>query len=405
MGSARAGRSPLETTRTPPADGAGFALRGLLPFLFALAAPVCAGLWAGAPAVFTVATGVAVIVCWRLHANVRRAAAATELALRASQHRLLEEQSTLRLVAAVTRDIATKPDARSSICAATVQVVGCSFAGLWERSGDDRLVLTACDGADLNVGEIIHLGKEQSGAAITFLSGSRFFVPDTRGHPAVSQRMVELTGAHSVLFEPVRRGDQVVAVLALCWTRAVAALSPREQSAVALLAAETSVAVERSDMVAQLAALARTDPLTGLANRRVWEERLPLEIARARRSGESLSLLVIDLDGFKEINDRGGHQSGDRVLKEVAASWRGVVRSSDHLARIGGDEFVVLLPACRAAAAAGLADRLRDVMPDDLTCSVGAVEWAGDDAEEFLARGDAALYAAKAEGRDRTTVR
>ena len=362
-------------------------------------------LWSAVHALFTVTVAGVVIVSWSLNENVRRTAAASEEALRASERRLLEEQETLRLVAAVTRDIATKPDARSSICAATVELAGSTFSTLWEHQGDNRLLLTACAGIDLPTGETIHVGREASGAGIAFLSGQRFFAPDARGNPAVSKRMVESTGARSLLFEPVRRGDQVVAVLTLGWGRGITDLSSRETSVIALLADETAVAVERSDMLAQLAALARTDPLTGLANRRVWEEQLPVEIARAQRSGDPLSLLVIDLDAFKTINDTQGHQAGDRILKEVAAAWRGVVRPTDLIARFGGDEFVVLLPGCPTDVAVQLADRLRAAMPHELTCSVGVVEWAGDEAEQFLARADRALYAAKAEGRNRTAAR
>ncbi len=361
--------------------------------------------WAAANNAFTLAAAAVVVVWWSLTENGRRNAAATEDALRASEHRLLEEQDTLRMVAAVTRAIATKPDARASICAATVDLAGSSFSGLWELQGEDRLVLTACAGIELPLGETIHVGKEASGAAIAFLSGQRFFAPDAQGNPALSKRMVESTGTRSLLFEPVRRGGQVVAVLVLGWGRPITQLSARETSLIALLADEIAVAVERSDMLAQLAALARTDPLTGLANRRVWEEQVPVEIARANRGGEPLSLLVIDLDDFKAINDSQGHQAGDRLLKEVAAAWREVVRPTDLIARFGGDEFVVLLPGCSTATAVQLADRLRAAMPRELTCSVGVVEWSGDDQEQFLERADVALYEAKAEGRNRTAAR
>ena len=361
--------------------------------------------WAAVHGLFIVTAAAAVIASWTLNESMRRKAAASEQALRASGRRLREQQETLRLVAAVARDIATKPDARSSICAATAELAGSTFTALWEHQGENRLVLTAAAGVELEPGQQIEVGREASGAGIAFLSGQRFFAPDAETNPALSRRMVDSTGARSLLFEPVRRGEEVVAVLVLGWTRRIEDLSSRETSVISLLADETAVAVERSDMLAQLAALARTDPLTGLANRRVWEERLPVEIARAERSGEPLSLLVVDLDGFMAVNDTQGHQAGDRVLKEVAASWRGVVRPTDLIARFGGDEFVVLLPGCSTEVAVELADRLRAAMPLDLTCSVGVVEWTGDDAEQFLARADLALYDAKAGGRNRTAAR
>jgi diguanylate cyclase (GGDEF)-like protein len=187
----------------------------------------------------------------------------------------------------------------------------------------------------------------------------------------------------------------VVAVLVVGWTRDVREITPRQGSVITLLADEAAVAIERSDMVAQLAALARTDPLTGLANRRVWEERLPIEIARAQRTREPLGLLVVDLDDFKAVNDEYGHQAGDRMLKEVAAAWRDVIRPTDLLARFGGDEFVVLASGCSAEVSMQLAERLRRAMPGDLTCSVGVVEWSGDEPSGFMTRGDRALYEAK----------
>lgn len=101
-----------------------------------------------------------------------------------------------------------------------------------------------------------------------------------------------------------------------------------------------------SEQVRVLARLARSDPLTGLANRRGWDEQLARELARARRSGEALSVALLDLDDFKALNDAHGHQAGDRLLLEAAAAWYGQLRDVDILCRWGGDEFAVLLPAC-----------------------------------------------------------
>jgi diguanylate cyclase len=107
-----------------------------------------------------------------------------------------------------------------------------------------------------------------------------------------------------------------------------------------------------SEQVRVLARLARTDPLTGLANRRGWDEQLARELARARRSGEALSVALLDLDDFEAFNDAHGHQAGDRLLLEAAAAWNGQLRDVDILCRWSGDEFAVLLPACSRAQAA-----------------------------------------------------
>jgi diguanylate cyclase (GGDEF)-like protein len=160
-------------------------------------------------------------------------------------------------------------------------------------------------------------------------------------------------------------------------------------------------AVEISRLVSRLEGLARTDPLTGVPNRRVWEEELPRELERARRTGAEVCLAMIDLDDFKSYNDRFGHQAGDLVLREAASAWRAQVRSTDLLARYGGEEFVLLLPACALEDAVRIVERLRVVTPL-VTCSVGLACWDFHETPpELVERADQALYAAKAEGRDR----
>jgi diguanylate cyclase (GGDEF)-like protein len=160
-------------------------------------------------------------------------------------------------------------------------------------------------------------------------------------------------------------------------------------------------AVEISRLVSRLEGLARTDPLTGVPNRRVWEEELPRELERARRMGTALCVAMIDLDHFKAYNDRFGHQAGDLVLKEAASAWRAEVRSTDLLARYGGEEFVLLLPACAPDDAVEIIERLRQVTPL-VTCSIGMASWDFQESPQGLVeRADQALYAAKAEGRNR----
>jgi len=148
--------------------------------------------------------------------------------------------------------------------------------------------------------------------------------------------------------------------------------------------------------------LASTDPLTGLGNRRLWDERVSVELARAARSGRPVCVAALDLDHFKAYNDRHGHQAGDRLLSDTAAAWRRELRVSDLLVRLGGDEFAVLLPDCDVGGARAMAERLRDVTPTPIGCSAGVVcHAAGEEPAALLARADAALYAAKAAGRGR----
>jgi diguanylate cyclase (GGDEF)-like protein len=159
--------------------------------------------------------------------------------------------------------------------------------------------------------------------------------------------------------------------------------------------------IERRRMLKAAAAIALTDPLTGLANRRAWEDELRREVARARRTSHRLALVMLDLDHFKQLNDTRGHQAGDTVLAEAAASWRSTVRTTDFLARYGGDEFAMLLPDCPAEYGETVLERIRTAIPADCSCSAGIAYWDGrETAEKLLSRADAALYEAKRAGRN-----
>jgi diguanylate cyclase (GGDEF)-like protein len=159
---------------------------------------------------------------------------------------------------------------------------------------------------------------------------------------------------------------------------------------------------EISRLVSRLEGLARTDPLTGIPNRRVWDEEVPNELERARRSASPLCVAMLDLDHFKVFNDHHGHQAGDRALKEVASAWQGAVRTTDLLARYGGEEFGLLLPACSMDDAIDVVKRVMAATPDDVTVSIGVASWDfHESAEDLVRRADEALYHAKADGRDR----
>jgi diguanylate cyclase (GGDEF)-like protein len=172
-----------------------------------------------------------------------------------------------------------------------------------------------------------------------------------------------------------------------------------------LAARFASLAGERAGLLAKLEEVARTDDLTGLPNRRSWDEELEREVARARREATPLCVAIVDLDRFKLYNDTYGHQAGDRMLKEVAAGWRRCLRTTDVLARYGGEEFSLALPGCDLHDGLELIERLRETVPQSQTCSAGIAVWDGHEAPAtLLGRADAALYEAKAAGRDRVTA-
>jgi diguanylate cyclase (GGDEF)-like protein len=164
---------------------------------------------------------------------------------------------------------------------------------------------------------------------------------------------------------------------------------------------------------AELEQLAITDALTGLYNRRFFQSRLAAEVGRAKRYGRVLSLVMLDLDNFKEINDQHGHQVGDHVLAEVGKILAGNVRASDIVCRYGGEEFAALLPETGPEQAGRAAEKLRTRLKEHfqggsdsvaLTVSLGVASYPSPcvaDENDLVKRADAALYEAKGLGRDR----
>ncbi|MGN6472208.1 MAG: diguanylate cyclase [Mycobacteriales bacterium] len=196
----------------------------------------------------------------------------------------------------------------------------------------------------------------------------------------------------------------------------VAALGPwargrSEQRIVAeteRFAGHGAVALRSAELLSRVRQLAITDGLTQLANRRAFDRALDREIGRASRSDGRLSVLLIDIDNFKALNDEHGHITGDMVLRQISRALQRSVRSYDTVARYGGEEFAAVLPGCSAGLAFGLADRLRLAIQDaatdvKVTGSVGVATFPfdGTDAASLLRSADRALYASKRAGRNR----
>jgi diguanylate cyclase (GGDEF)-like protein len=326
----------------------------------------------------------------------------------------VEAEEDARSIAAVleaTRTLSRSTDsdaARDAICEAVLAVSGGDLAILYEPTPDGRALLASAargEGADaLRAARIPFVG-ESSGATKAFVAAQPYFAAEALDNPEVSERLVKRTGARSMYFQPVLSEGKSVGVLSIIWRRPNADIAERVGSMVDLLAAEAAVAIERAGLLARLEAVARTDDLTGLANRRSWDEELPRELARAHRQRQSVCVAMLDLDRFKRFNDELGHQAGDRLLKEAAAAWRSELRATDTLARYGGEEFAVLLPGCDPDQAVRLLERLRGATPAGQTCSAGVASWDGtEDAAALVARADAALYEAKSAGRDRVVT-
>jgi diguanylate cyclase (GGDEF)-like protein len=225
--------------------------------------------------------------------------------------------------------------------------------------------------------------------------------------------MLELLGADYMV--PFRLGDDLVAVLALGGGRVANSLDRDDLAQLQMLAQQASAMLEN----ARLFHLARHDALTGLPRRRVFEERFAVELSRGARDFQPIAVAMIDIDDFKDVNDRFGHLVGDRALRVVADVMRNVSRSTDVVARYGGEEFVMLLPFTDEQGARVVAAKLREAIASHpialgpnielvLTLSIGLATVAesdlGHDVQEFVRRADHALYDAKLAGKNRFEV-
>jgi diguanylate cyclase (GGDEF)-like protein/PAS domain S-box-containing protein len=326
---------------------------------------------------------------------------------RDAERRAAERAADLTMISGVAHALAAQNDmyaARTTLVHAVREVTGATCVVLWERSANaDELEVTAADGAAVR-GMTLPLDSSTLTAAV-YRGGELAFVPDMSEDPRISLRWREITGAGSSAWVPVTGDSRVHGVLAVGWPAVRDALPAREAELLRLLAAEAAVTIHRTALLGTLQATARTDPLTSLPNRRVWDEDLERELARARRHGGTLCLAMIDLDRFKAFNDHHGHQAGDRLLAAAAAAWRPMLRATDTLARYGGEEFAVLLPHSDHDAARTVVERLLASVPLGQTASAGIAQWDGHEpAEALLARADAALYAAKGAGRARAVT-
>lgn len=286
---------------------------------------------------------------------------------------------------------------RIDVCEAAREIGEASIAMLFEPlPGTRRMRATAIVGVDASPVEIAML--QPPAVAEAFASGvARLVDSDVEEHVG-SVLLWEAAGRPaSLLYEPLMRAGEAVGVLVVGWPAGMRAAGSRS-AVVAVLAHEAATVIDRADAVSELSDMASTDFLTGLPNRRAWDAR----VGQALGSGQRLTIAMLDLDHFKQYNDTYGHPAGDRLLKETAAIWREQLRVGDLLARLGGEEFGLLLIDCDTSRAVEVIERLRRLVSGDRTCSAGFAERRrGESGEAVLARADAALYEAKSSGRDR----
>jgi diguanylate cyclase (GGDEF)-like protein len=307
-------------------------------------------------------------------------------------------------VADVAHELARVSDsagARNALCAAAARLAGADTVALWEPgTSGASLELTGVSGPRPSQRSLPFVAAP-GGAVKAFTNGQTVQDADEVGVPEYTGEPIP---PRTTLWQPVTRDGVPVAVLAFYWRSQVHA-DETTLTLASLLATEASVTLERIELLSRLESIARTDDLTGLPNRRAWDEELPRELLRSKRAGRPLCVAMIDLDHFKEFNDERGHQAGDRFLKQAAAAWGVELRGTDFLARYGGEEFALALPGCTPDEAMEVAERVRAATPEAETCSVGIACWEGaEEAPSLLGRADAALYQAKHRGRNLSVI-
>ncbi len=246
----------------------------------------------------------------------------------------------------------------------------------------------------------------------TLLERGTIVVDDLANDPTLAKLPCqERMPLGSMCAAPLVFGDKLLGVL-VALAHGSTVFLPGDSAALSAYAAHAAIALSNARLVARLERQASQDPLTGLANQRAFYRNCATEFSRAQRAGSEVSIVMLDLDDFKAINDVHGHPYGDQVLLGVADALRTSIRRHDTVARMGGEEFAILLPGANADAARDIADRARDaiarvsVVHAPVSCSAGVATASPVDASpaHLLELADRALYEAKRLGRDRTVA-
>ncbi len=316
-----------------------------------------------------------------------------ERRLHAFTRRLAREHDGARLYSLVLRTLAAQVMARTAALA--------TFS-----AEDDALAIVATLGYPTSIVEHLRIRSGEGLIGRAYQTGRPIVGDATQDG---TRRLRYRTDSYMVL--PILAERKRLAVVALTDRADGLPFDARDYSAARLMAASAAPAFSREQLRSRLAALtelATVDPLTDLFNRRYFETRLEEEVERARRQGQDLALLLIDIDDFKRVNDTRGHLEGDRTLREVADLLRAGVRIFDVCARYGGEEFVIVMPAASVSVAQQVAERIRariersfshDSPPVTVSIGVGILE-KRTTADELVDVADRALISAKKAGKN-----
>lgn len=280
----------------------------------------------------------------------------------------------------------------------------------------EAIELTNAEGAVVEIpdgGDIVY--RSVAGSATSFLglrqpaagsisglcieTGNPLVVADCETDARVDAEACREIGARSLVVVPLVNDGRTAGVLKV-FSSAAGAVGADEARVLGLLGHVIGTGLARAELVEMLAEHAQTDKLTGLSNRRSWDDQLARAMHRAVRAGDPLSVAICDVDGLKRVNDEQGHAAGDALLQAVAGTWRGAARLGDLVARIGGDEFAILLYGADESTAEAVLERLAAHLPDGCSAPGGVAEWDGSEsAAELLERADEQMYERKRERR------
>ncbi|MER3422366.1 MAG: hypothetical protein C4293_03190 [Nitrospiraceae bacterium] len=286
---------------------------------------------------------------------------------------------------------------------------------------EGRLAIKAVKGANKHLLESVRVAPHEGISGKVLATGASLLVSDLERDERVGRKQNPRYRTKSFISVPLKPDRRTIGVLNICDKVSGEAFSPEDLERVATVANYATLAIERSVLhqkTEELTRLSILDPLTGLVNRRHFEERLREEVERTKRHHSPLSLIMVDLDDFKAINDRFGHPVGDQALQTAARIIRQTVRTIDVACRYGGEEFAIILPHTPTSGAITIAERIcsefrkmdlgipQGKLRHAITGSLGVASYSNlaDTPEALIQQSDAALYTAKQRGKDQVVV-
>jgi diguanylate cyclase (GGDEF)-like protein len=306
----------------------------------------------------------------------------------------------------------------ATICVRKIpRLLGARLASLYVLDeSNDMLHLQKCNHPYL-INKIVSLNQNPPTAMVMAArSGKLIHINDIDAHAAPvikkSQRpYAENYGTKNCIIVPLLCQDKVVGVLNLSDKAGEEGFTREDITLVELVGQLVGASIGNISLFDRIQHQARTDGLTGLANHRTFYEVLERELWRSRRYGEKISLIMVDVDNLKQINDQHGHRAGDKVLKEISKRIQESIRQIDTAARYGGDEFAIILPNTSLTDAIVVAERMVSVVAGSpvvcrkdeipISISVGLGQYDADDTpDDITSRSDKALYSAKQAGKN-----